>query len=124
MIDHVKVGVSDLEKAKAFYTELFGPLGYRSTSRRMGWSYFADATALDFGVGARPILRAARSRVRGTRSRTRSAVPRRRACRGRRRQRRSGLRAQYDANYYAAYVLDPDGNNIEAECHECVTQAT
>ena len=28
-----------------------------------------------------------------------------------------GIRAQYDANYYAAYVLDPDGNNIEAVCH-------
>ena len=28
-----------------------------------------------------------------------------------------GLRPQYDANYYAGYVLDPDGNNIEAVCH-------
>ena len=28
-----------------------------------------------------------------------------------------GLRPQYDANYYAAYVLDLDGNNIEAVCH-------
>jgi hypothetical protein len=28
-----------------------------------------------------------------------------------------GLRPRYDANYYAAYVLDPDGNNIEAVCH-------
>jgi hypothetical protein len=29
-----------------------------------------------------------------------------------------GLRPQYDANYYAAYVLDPDGNNIEGVCHK------
>ena len=28
-----------------------------------------------------------------------------------------GVRAQYDAGYYAAYVLDPDGNNIEAVHH-------
>jgi hypothetical protein len=28
-----------------------------------------------------------------------------------------GIRAKYDADYYAAYVLDPDGNNIEAVCH-------
>jgi len=28
-----------------------------------------------------------------------------------------GVRPKYDANYYAAYVLDPDGNNIEAVCH-------
>jgi hypothetical protein len=31
---------------------------------------------------------------------------------------RPGLRLQYDANYYAAYVLDPDGNNIEGVCHK------
>jgi predicted lactoylglutathione lyase len=28
-----------------------------------------------------------------------------------------GLRTQYHANYYAAFVLDPDGNNVEAVCH-------
>jgi hypothetical protein len=28
-----------------------------------------------------------------------------------------GLRPHYDADYYAAFVLDPDGNNIEAVCH-------
>ena len=28
-----------------------------------------------------------------------------------------GLRPQYHANYYGAFVLDPDGNNIEAVCH-------
>ncbi len=32
-----------------------------------------------------------------------------------------GLRPQYDANYYAAYVLDLDGNNIEAVCHHAPT---
>ena len=30
---------------------------------------------------------------------------------------RPGLRPQYHANYYAAFVLDPDGHNIEAVCH-------
>jgi hypothetical protein len=29
-----------------------------------------------------------------------------------------GLRPEYAPDYYAAYVLDPDGNNIEAFCHE------
>jgi hypothetical protein len=29
-----------------------------------------------------------------------------------------GLRPEYGEGYYAAYVLDPDGNNIEAKCHE------
>ncbi|MCJ8337040.1 MAG: VOC family protein [Pseudomonadales bacterium] len=29
-----------------------------------------------------------------------------------------GLRPHYHANYYAAFVIDPDGHNIEAVCHE------
>ena len=29
-----------------------------------------------------------------------------------------GLRASYSASYYAAFVFDPDGNNIEAVCHK------
>ena len=29
-----------------------------------------------------------------------------------------GLRPQYNANYYAAFVIGPDGHNIEAVCHE------
>jgi len=43
-----------------------------------------------------------------------SIVPRSR--RGRR-QRRAGTEAHYHANYYAAFVLDLNGNNIEALCH-------
>jgi predicted lactoylglutathione lyase len=31
-----------------------------------------------------------------------------------------GLRPQYHPNYYSAYVLDPDGHNIEAVCHDAV----
>ena len=52
MIDHVKVGVTDLEKAKAYYTEALAPLGYSVHFEADGMVYFADATALDFGVGA------------------------------------------------------------------------
>jgi catechol 2,3-dioxygenase-like lactoylglutathione lyase family enzyme len=29
-----------------------------------------------------------------------------------------GVRAQYHPDYYGAYILDPDGNNIEAVCHQ------
>ena len=72
MIDHVEASVSrDLEKAKAFYTEALAPLGYSVHFEADGMVYFADATALDFGVGAtRSSGRHAR-RVHGTRSRTR-----------------------------------------------------
>ena len=30
---------------------------------------------------------------------------------------RPGFRPEYHANYYGAFVLDPDGNNVEAVCH-------
>ena len=48
--------------------------------------------------------RSAAIKVRGRASGTRHGAP--------------GLRPQYHANYYGAYVLDPDGNNIEAVCHD------
>ena len=118
MVDHVKVGVTDLEKAKAYYTEALAPLGYSVHFEADGMVYFADAAALDFGVGATDSPGGAHVGVRGTRCGHGARVLRRRARRGRRRQRRSWASSQYGEGYYAAYVLDPDGNNIEAKCHE------
>ncbi len=47
-----------------------------------------------------------------------SANSTRRRCRRGRDNGKPGLRPHYHANYYGAFVLDPDGNNIEAVCHK------
>jgi catechol 2,3-dioxygenase-like lactoylglutathione lyase family enzyme len=52
MIDHVKVGVSDVQKAKEYYAKALAPLGYSIHFEAEGMAYFADTAGLDFGVGA------------------------------------------------------------------------
>ena len=52
MIDHVKVGVSDVQKAKEYYAKALAPLGYSIHFEAPGMAYFADTAGLDFGVGA------------------------------------------------------------------------
>jgi catechol 2,3-dioxygenase-like lactoylglutathione lyase family enzyme len=121
-VAHVAVNVGEWERAKRFYEAILGPLGYRVVYEEDGaLAYFADANGLDFGIGRRDPVggahvafdvdeRAAVDRFHETAlaaGGTDNGPP--------------GIRAQYDASYYAAYVLDPDGNNIEAVCHHAPT---
>jgi len=118
MIDHVKVGVNDLSKAKEYYTKALAPLGYTIHFEGEGMAYFADAAALDFGIGTT-------DRPGGTHVGFTAADPdavhafyEAALAAGGKDNGAPGLRPEYGAGYYAAYVLDPDGNNIEAKCHQ------
>ncbi len=121
-VAHVAVNVSEWERAKRFYEEVLGPLGYRAVYVEEGaLAYFADAGGLDFGIGRRDPVGGAHVAFdcpdRDTVDRFYEAA----LGAGGRDNGPPGIRAQYDANYYAAYVLDPDGNNIEAVCHHAPT---
>ncbi len=122
MLAHVAVNVTDLEVAKTFYLGALEPLGYRVVYEEPGaLAYLADARGLDFGIGQRGPVGGAHVAFecgnRATVDRFYSAA----MSAGGRDNGAPGLRPQYDANYYAAYVLDPDGNNIEAVCHHAPT---
>ena len=117
-VAHVAVNVSDWDRAKRFYEPVLGLLGYRLVYEEEGaLAYFADAVGLDFGIGRREPVGGAhvafecgdRAVVDGFHAAGLEA--------GGRDNGSPGVRPQYEANYYAAYVLDPDGNNIEAVCH-------
>ncbi|HLF68283.1 MAG TPA: VOC family protein [Gaiellaceae bacterium] len=117
MIDHVKVGVSDLEAAKEYYAKALAPLGYRVEFEAEGMVYFADSKGLDFGVGTD--LQAGGAHVGFTvpdpatvQAFYDAAIAAGGADNG-----PPGPRPEYGEDYYAAYVLDPDGNNVEALCH-------
>jgi catechol 2,3-dioxygenase-like lactoylglutathione lyase family enzyme len=80
-------------------------------------AYYADARGLDFGIGRRDPVGGAHVAFDAD---DRAAVDRfyeTALAAGARDNGAPGVRAQYDAGYYAAYVLDPDGNNIEAVHH-------
>ena len=126
MIDHTGVSVSDFAKSKAFYQAALAPLGYRVlmelTAEQTGGfqgAGFGVPPKPDFWIGRGPpqhppihiaFRAASRAEVDAC---YQSAIGAGGADNG-----RPGLRPHYHANYYGAFVRDPDGNNIEAVCHE------
>ncbi len=117
MIDHVGIDVSDIDSAKAFYEQALAPLGYAKLSE------FPEAVG--FGEPGKPDFWIARRGKPGTshvaiRSRDRASVDafhEAALAAGGRDNGAPGLRTQYHETYYGAYVLDPEGNNVEAVCH-------
>jgi catechol 2,3-dioxygenase-like lactoylglutathione lyase family enzyme len=118
-LEHVAVNVTDWERAKRFYEAILTPLGYRVVYEEDGTlAYFADRGGLDFGIGRRDPVGGAHVAFACPDRETVDAFHAGALAAGGRDNGPPGLRPQYDASYYAAYVLDGDGNNIEAVCHE------
>jgi catechol 2,3-dioxygenase-like lactoylglutathione lyase family enzyme len=121
VVDHVGFAVADYERSKAFYARALGPLGVTPLME------FAGAAA-GFGKSGRPsfFIEAHGEPVRGRlhialRAETRAQVDAFHAAAieaGGTDNGAPGIRAVYHPDYYGAYVLDPDGNNIEAVCHQ------
>ena len=126
MIDHIGLAVSDIARSRAFYEAALAPLGYRFVHEIKPEQTESGGTAVMFGVGdeidfviadnERPgegnhvAFRAqAREQVRAFHAAALKA--------GGRDNGGPGLREQYGPTYYAAFVHDPDGFNIEAVCH-------
>ena len=121
-VAHVAVNVTDFDDAKAFYLGALEPLGYRVVYEEPGvLAYLADAHGLDFGIGRREPVGGAHVAFECGDRETVDAVYAAAMASGGTDNGPPGLRPQYDANYYAAYVLDADGNNIEAVCHHAPT---
>ena len=120
MLDHVGIRVSDFEQSKRFYAEALSPLGYELLRE-------PSVSAAGFGRQGKPefwisqgdpagqpvhIAFAADDRARV------DAFHEEALAAGGRNNGGPGLRPEYHQSYYAAFVFDPDGNNIEAVCHE------
>jgi catechol 2,3-dioxygenase-like lactoylglutathione lyase family enzyme len=117
-VSHVAVNVSDWERARLFYDEVLALFGYRVVYEEEGaLAYYADARGLDFGIGRRDPVGGAHVAFDAE---DRAAVERfyeTALQAGGRDNGAPGIRAQYAPDYYGAYVLDPDGNNLEAVHH-------
>ncbi len=125
MIDHIGFPVSDYARAKAFYTRALAPLGY-SLIMEVTQEERPGESAAGFGADGKPdlwiggegalnkpvhIAIAAKDRA------TVDAFYKAALAAGGRDNGAPGIRAHYHPNYYGAFVLDPDGHNIEAVCH-------
>ena len=121
MFDHVKFGVSNYAASKAFYLKVLEPLGVTSASEGPP-GYGIEISAPEgkvslclFETKEKPAhLHVAF--VAQTREQV-DAFYRAALEAGGKDNGPPGLRPQYHANYYAAFVIDPDGHNIEAVCH-------
>jgi catechol 2,3-dioxygenase-like lactoylglutathione lyase family enzyme len=124
MLDHVGIPVSDYERSKGFYMKVLKPLGYELiievASPETGGSRQAG-----FGAGKRAQFwigtgKAIKGRVHfAFEAKTRDAVRNFydfALTAGGADNGAPGLRPHYHENYYGAFVLDPDGHNIEAVC--------
>lgn len=119
MIDHIGIAVSDLERSVAFYTKALAPLGYTLIMKFDGMAAgFGIAGKPDFWIGAGGAKQATHVAFRATgRAVVRDFYAAAIAAGGKDNG-PPGPRPQYHEHYYGGFVLDPDGHNIEAVCHE------
>ncbi len=117
-VQHTAVNVSDWERAKRFYDEVLALFGYRVVYEEPGaLAYYADPRGLDFGIARRDPVGGAHVAFGAE---DRAAVDRyyeTALAAGGSDNGAPGIREKYAPDYYAAFVLDPDGNNIEAVHH-------
>jgi catechol 2,3-dioxygenase-like lactoylglutathione lyase family enzyme len=133
VIDHLGMPVSDLARATEFYLKTLAPLGYgivmQVSAERTGHGaavgFGAPGKASDFQSG-KPSFWIGEGERSGGHVHVAFLAPSREAvdafyeaalAAGGKDNGPPGLRPHYHANYYGAFVLDPDGNNIEAVCH-------
>lgn len=116
MIEHVSVPVSDYPRAKDFYLAALKPLGYALRMEHAPHAAgFAEGGSTSFWIAVKsekvqPIHVAMRGASREAVHRFHAAA----LAAGGRDNGGPGFRREYGDDYYAAFVLDPDGNNIEA----------
>ena len=118
MIDHTGIAVSNMRRSKAFYAAALAPLGYSILIEFEQFAGFGVAPKPDFWIGegapnVPPIHVAFRADSRAQVDAFYKAA----IAAGGRDNGAPGLREHYHPNYYGAFVLDPDGHNIEAVCH-------
>lgn len=121
MFDHVSIGVSDIKRAGKFYDAALGPLGYTRLSDGEGSLGYGDkAVGLWLGAIKKPVKPDTESGLHFCFvAKDRKSVDAFHAAAlkaGGSDNGKPGVRADYSPNYYAAFVIDPDGYRVEAYC--------
>ncbi len=118
MLDHIGVKVKDLAASKRFYAAALAPLGFAVQ--------YEDKSTLGFGPKGAPAFWLHQGESRGPAhiafaAQDRAAVNAFHAAAvpaGGKDNGAPGVRPDYHAHYYGAFVVDPDGHNVEAVCHK------
>ena len=134
MLDHISLRVADYVRSKEFYQAVLAPLGYRLAMEGTSgagfskgpipafWIKQGEFTGRAGGVEPTPQAGCGGPQVHvaftGDNRAMVDAFHRAALAAGAQDNGRPGLRPDYHSNYYGAFVLDPDGHNIEAVCHK------
>ncbi len=119
MYDHIGFAVRDFPRSRDFYDKALRPLGYSVLREGDGWAAFGEGgrTRLWIGTDGTPpggfhfaFEAKSHAEVREFHSAALAA--------GGKDNGAPGIRAQYHPDYYAAFVHDPDGHNVEAVCRK------
>ena len=112
LLDHVHLRVRDIEASKTFYSGAIEPLGLAVTAAGEGWFSVDELFFSDDGPSTSGLHIAFQAKDRETVDRFHAAA----LAAGGRDNGAPGER-EYHPGYYGAYVLDPDGTNVEAVHH-------
>ncbi len=126
MIDHIGIAISNYGISKAFYSKALAPLGIELIAEVQGWAGFGAKGEAEFWFGQAtdeeqkqntfPIPMHFAFRAGSTEvvdQFYQAAIEAGAVDNG-----KPGMRKIYHPNYYGAFVIDPDGHNLEAVCHE------
>jgi catechol 2,3-dioxygenase-like lactoylglutathione lyase family enzyme len=118
VIDHTGLTVADVASSKAFYRAALGPLGYALLMEWEQYAGFGVPPKPDFWIGqGKPNVPPIHVAFRAQNRKEVDASYKAAIAAGGRDNGPPGLRPHYHENYYGAFVLDPDGHNIEVVCH-------
>lgn len=118
ILDHIGLSVSDYAKSKAFFAAALAPLGITLITELQGWAGFGRGGKPEFwfgeGAGAQKPMHLAfaaenRAQVHAFHEAALKA--------GAQDNGLPGIREVYHPHYYGAFVIGPDGHNVEAVCH-------
>jgi catechol 2,3-dioxygenase-like lactoylglutathione lyase family enzyme len=127
ILDHIGINVSDYTRSKAFYDQALAPLGVKAVMEFGSWCGYGRDGKPDFWMGngvasyqkpeqtknITPVHVSFVARNRGEVDAFYNAA----IAAGGKDNGKPGIRKEYHPNYYGAFVLDPDGHNIEAVIH-------
>jgi catechol 2,3-dioxygenase-like lactoylglutathione lyase family enzyme len=117
-IDHAAMNVTDLDRSKAFYEDALKPLGYSLMFQEGNFLGFGDGQMPNLGVVQRDPTGGGHIALAAPDRATVDAFHEAAMAAGGTDNGEPGLREHYHPTYYAAYVRDPDGNNVEVVCHK------
>jgi len=121
MLDHLGFAVADFARSRAFYAAALAPLGMTVHSEGPGWAMFGPAGKPLLWIGGPDLAGTPPGHMHFAFNAPDHAAVRAfhaaALAAGGQDNGAPGLRPQYHPNYYAAFITDPDGHNIEAVCH-------